>query len=242
MITTAADLAGSEAKQREAAAEAQHERWAHWPIHWSGIWAGALASIAAVVLFGLIGLAVGAHLLTPEHRVVDLKKLGFGALAFSVCAAFFAFVIGGWVAAKISGILRSEPAMLHGAIVWLLTLPFLFAFSGMGAAGAMGGWYAGMNTTPAAVPYDRPEALGPNATEAERLQYRTDMTDYQSKVKQWRDETPRATRNAALGSITALLLGLIGSVVGGWMASGEPMNFSHHRTRPAPRSQLLEHL
>ena len=25
--------------------------------------------------------------------------------------------------------------------------------------------------------------------------------------------------------------GLIGSVLGGWMASGEPMTFTHHRTR-----------
>jgi hypothetical protein len=30
-------------------------------------------------------------------------------------------------------------------------------------------------------------------------------------------------RNNALGALTALLLGLIGSVLGGWMASGKPM-------------------
>jgi hypothetical protein len=39
------------------------------------------------------------------------------------------------------------------------------------------------------------------------------------------------TRNVALGAVTALLLGLIGSVIGGWWATGEPMNFTHHRTR-----------
>jgi hypothetical protein len=27
------------------------------------------------------------------------------------------------------------------------------------------------------------------------------------------------------------LLGLIGSVIGGWMASGEPMTFTHYRRR-----------
>jgi len=40
-------------------------------------------------------------------------------------------------------------------------------------------------------------------------------------------------RNGALGALTALLLGLVGSVVGGWMASGEPMTFTYHRTRAA---------
>jgi hypothetical protein len=33
-------------------------------------------------------------------------------------------------------------------------------------------------------------------------------------------------RNNALGALTVLLLGLIGSVLGGWMASGQPMTFS----------------
>jgi hypothetical protein len=32
-----------------------------------------------------------------------------------------------------------------------------------------------------------------------------------------------AARNSALGAITALLLGLIGSVIGGWLGSRKPM-------------------
>jgi len=38
-----------------------------------------------------------------------------------------------------------------------------------------------------------------------------------------------AARNAALGALTALLLGLVGSVVGGWMGSGERMTL--HRSK-----------
>lgn len=40
-----------------------------------------------------------------------------------------------------------------------------------------------------------------------------------------------AVRNGALAGVFALLLCLVGSVVGGWMASGEPMRFSHYRRR-----------
>jgi hypothetical protein len=43
--------------------------------------------------------------------------------------------------------------------------------------------------------------------------------------------SPEAVRNTALAALTAVLLGLIGSVIGGWMASGEPMTLMHHRTR-----------
>ena len=38
-----------------------------------------------------------------------------------------------------------------------------------------------------------------------------------------------AMRNAALGSVTALLIGLVGGVIGGWMASGEPMTVTARR-------------
>ena len=45
------------------------------------------------------------------------------------------------------------------------------------------------------------------------------------------------TRLAALGAVTALLIGLVGSVIGGWMASGEPMSLTSYRTRPATMHQ-----
>jgi MFS family permease len=45
--------------------------------------------------------------------------------------------------------------------------------------------------------------------------------------------SPDAIRDTALAALTSLLIGLIGSVIGGWVASGEPMTFSHHRTRQA---------
>jgi hypothetical protein len=34
-------------------------------------------------------------------------------------------------------------------------------------------------------------------------------------------------------------LGLVGSVIGGWMASGEPMTFTYYRTRAAQGRQAM---
>jgi hypothetical protein len=153
------------------------------------------------LLIGLIGSAVGAH---ETSRYVDWKKVRFIGLVFSVAGAFFAFVVGGWVSARIAGIRRSEPAILHGAIVWLLALPILVVLIALGGAGHYGGWYGGLSGSPAwstAVP----AAVDP--------------------------EVAKGLRNTAMATVTALLVGLIGAVVGGWMASGEPMTFSHHRTR-----------
>ena len=200
-------------------AESRYERWHHWPVNWSAIWVGALAALSAALVFGLIGVAVGAHLLGPEHRVVDLRKTSLGALVFGVCGAFFAFVIGGWVAGKVAGILRSEPAMLHGAIVWLVATPLLVVLVGLGAGSLFGGWYAGLGGTPAGA--------------AARTEPGASASDGVKDVEQLKKDAAQATRNAALGALTALLLGLVGSVIGGWMACGEPMTLTYHRNRPA---------
>ena len=40
-------------------------------------------------------------------------------------------------------------------------------------------------------------------------------------------------RNSALAAAVAMLLGLLGATLGGWMASGEPMTLGHYRRRTA---------
>jgi hypothetical protein len=217
-------------------AERYYEKWAHCHVNWTAIFVGALAAFATVLLFGLVGVAVGAQLIGPEHRLVDLKKFGIEALIFGVCGAFFSFVVGGWVAGKIAGILHSEPAMLHGAIVWLVTVPMVVAAASFGAGNLLGGWYSGLgnfqsSATAANSPFVQPERPGATASPEEMSAYRAQVAEYQRNIKQWNEETPKVTRNTALGAVTALLLGLVGCVVGGWMASGEPMNFSHYQTR-----------
>ena len=174
--------------------------WTAWPVAWSAIWVGTLTALAVGLLIGLVGFAVGAQ---EVSRYVDWKKLHLLSLIFSVGGAFFAFVAGGWVAARIAGRRRSEPAILHGTIVWLLALPILLALAAFGALGHFGGWYGGLSGVPSWVT----AAATPDP------------------------DLATATRNNALATAAALLIGLIGAVIGGWMASGEPMTFTHYRTR-----------
>ena len=42
---------------------------------------------------------------------------------------------------------------------------------------------------------------------------------------------PDVVRNTALAALTTILVGLAGAVIGGWIASGEPMTLGHHRSR-----------
>ena len=54
--------------------------WTRWPVHWSGIWVGALAALATALVFGLVGTAVGAHQVGPARAIVRLTDVGLGAL------------------------------------------------------------------------------------------------------------------------------------------------------------------
>ena len=176
----------------------QDQEWVVWPIAWSAVWVGALTALAVGTLIGLIAYAVGAN---EAADYVDWKKLHLIGLIFSVGGAFFSYVAGGWVAARIAGRVRSEPAILHGAIVWLLSIPGLLILGALGGAGHVGSWYGGLSAV---------------ATGATRLS---------------NEQMAEALRNNSLATAAALLIGLVGAVLGGWMASGEPMTFTHHRTR-----------
>jgi hypothetical protein len=180
----------------------QYSEWDRWPVAWSAIWVGALTALAVGLIIGLLGFALGAN---EVSRTVDWSKLRLIGLIFSVGGAFFAFVAGGWVAARVAGIRRSEPAMLHGGIVWLATIPLLILFAALGALGQFGGWYGALAGTPSWAAAAASASADPDLAEA--------------------------TRNNALATAVALLLGLVGGVIGGWMASGEPMTFTHYRTR-----------
>jgi len=176
---------------------------APWLVNWSAVWVGALAMLTVGLIFGLMGIALGAY---QEARIASWHKFQMWALVLSVCGAFFSSVVGGWTAGKILGDRLAERAMLHAAIAWVLTVPMLLVLASLGAAGYFGVWYHGLAGTPVWVTP-------------------TVVADPQAAAIM--------ARNGALGALTALLLGLVGSVVGGWMASGEPMTFTYHRTRAA---------
>ena len=166
---------------------------------WSGIWVGALTSVVAVVLFGFIGTAVGAHKAGVEGRVTEWSGVGFFALAFAILASFWAFALGGYIAVRIAGVRVPETAVLYGAITFVIATVVLLALASQ-AAQYLNGWYSGLAPGPAAQPAVPGQPVDPNIA--------------------------KAARNSALAAAASMLIGLMGGVIGGWMGSGEPMVLS----------------
>ncbi len=172
-----------------------------WPVHWSSVSVGALAAIAVVVLFGFIGMAMGAHQLSTG--TTSPEAAGFGGLILSVLGTFLAFGTGGWTAGKLAGVRGAKQAMLQGACVSLTAIPVLLVLAAIGAVVDAGSWYVRLVST--AMPGESPD---PAAL--------------------------LATRNAALGAAAAMCLSLVGSLIGGWLASSERLAMSDRRAREIP--------
>jgi len=185
---------------REGGAVVREDSWTAWPVYWSPVIVGALASVVAVVLFGVIGTALGSWKAGNEGRVTDFSGVGRVAVAYAVFASFFAFVIGGWVTARIAGIRRAEPAILHAAIAFLVATVVLLVMASFGGA-VFNGWYVGLAPSPA-VPTPAGQPVDPTVA--------------------------KAAAAGATVAAAALLIGLAGSVVGGLMGSGERMDFSFY--------------
>jgi len=179
--------------------------WRGWHLDWSAVWAGALAMLVTAALFSLISLAVGAQK-AVDARVLKWADVPLATIAFSVFGAFLASAIGAWVAARMSGARLAEPAILHGVVAWLVLMGIVMTLATIAGAHTFAGGYLG-NLTPPGAPAPAAGAAGavdPN--------------------------TAIAIRNAAAGSVLGILIGLMGAVVGAWIASGEPMTFRHYRT------------
>lgn len=166
---------------------------------WSGIWVGALSAVVAAVLFGFIGTGIGAHAAGVEGRVTSWNGIGFAALAYAVFSSFLAFVLGGYIAVRIAGVRVPETAALYGAITFVLATVILLALASQ-AAQYLNGWYSGLAPAPVAQPAAPGQPVDPNVA--------------------------KAARNSAVAAATAMLIALMGGVIGGWMGSGEPMVLS----------------
>lgn len=145
---------------------------------WSPIWVETLAALATGLVIGLIGFAIGAH---QAAEIADWRKVRFISLVFNVGDAFFAFVVGGWVAARLGGFRRAESAVLHAAVMWALTLPLLLLLAALGGTARLGAWYGGLAAAP---------AWALTAVQDPRL--------------------AELARNTSLATLAALLLGLVG--------------------------------
>lgn len=120
--------------ERGAPVMVEREVWQAWPVYWTAVWVGALAAIAVAMIFGLIGVAIGAHKVGTAGQITKWSQVGLGTSAWSILGSFFSFVAGGWAAASVAGIRRAEAAMCTTLSPGLSPCPCWLSSSGWARA------------------------------------------------------------------------------------------------------------
>ena len=109
-------------------------------IAWSAIFAGVVLVFAIELLLNALGAGVGLSLVQPDSGGgPSAGAFGAGAGLWLLVCTVLAFVFAGFAAARLAGAPSHFDGMLHGLVVWGLTLLLALYMLGSAAGGLIGG-------------------------------------------------------------------------------------------------------
>ncbi len=86
------------------------------PISWPAIFASLAVCLSVMLLMTLAGVALGLSL--TEVTLEDSRAISLNAAIWQAVSMLVAAIIGGYVAARLSGMRRTADGVLHGAVAW----------------------------------------------------------------------------------------------------------------------------
>ncbi len=197
-------------------------------LHWGAVIAGALVALAAHVVLGLVGAAIGF-----AAEPADSGALGAGAAIWALLTPFVATAIGAWIAVRMAAEFDAAGSNLHGVVVWAIGLLAGALFlAGTLASGAMSaGTMASGNAGAMRQMMGGRQAVDPNSPRA------------QLGAERASDAAGKAAAAAAGGAAMAAIAGLLGAFAGASVARqrregrGLGWRIAVHRTEGAARSR-----
>lgn len=207
-------------------------------VRWGPILAGLFTAISSLIVFAVLGLAVGLSTVDAQSGV-GMREFGIGAGWWGAISALLAFLIGGFVAGCTASLVRGTPhGAVNGLLVWAVAIPMLlFLLAGgvgsiLGTAGQVAGTAAQAAAPVAgqAVQGTSPDVLGAQATmAADAIQQQAAAAQQQIAATVTPERVEAAAQRAAPGAwwtLVSLLIALGAAVVGGlaggrWHANRE---------------------
>lgn len=156
-------------------------------MHWGSVVAGFFVALSVMALLTALGAAIGATAYDPGD---DARRFGIGTGIWALISALVSFIVGGFVAARLSGHTDRQNGLFHGFMVWAVTIPLLAFLVGSGIT-----------------------RLASGAA-------RTDMTPNIGAVDNRNaDDAKSAAMKAAWGALASLLLGMGAASLGGHLGA-----------------------
>lgn len=102
-------------------------------LRWGGIFAGLSVGIACNLLLLLVGVSIGLGVFDVNKMATPGNAGSIAAMIWNIVTMIVAAFVGGYVAARSSGMHRASDGVLHGAVAWGVTM-LLSAFMATSAA------------------------------------------------------------------------------------------------------------
>jgi hypothetical protein len=187
-------------------------------LHWGPLWAGLLSALTTLFLLSLLGAALGLSSLNAATAAAQggaPPDAGRNSALWEGLSGILAFLLGGYVAARVAHLLDRSWGAFHGAMVFMLALPLVLWLAGQGLGavlGTLGSVASGLNVAAG-------QAAG--AAGQAGAAARTNPTAV--------GDAAAALRNGLWGSLLGSLLGLGASAVGGWLGSQHLLSLDRGR-------------
>lgn len=183
---------------------------------WSAIAAGVLAALATQILLSTIGGAIGVSATAVTENADAARGLGVGAGIWFVLSPLVSMFVGGMVASWLSRPVDRGVALLHGALVWCVSLVigafFIGALATTAVSGALG---TASSAATRAVNDDDGKSLRAEVKET-KAEAKARAKD--PEVKAAADDAANVGTGVAWASVLAMVLSLGSALLGASVA------------------------
>ena len=155
-------------------------------ISWGAIFAGVVIAVAVQLVMGILGTGIGLSMVDPvQGSTPGAAGFGIGAGIYWLITTIVALGAGGYAAARMSGVTEKFDALVHGLVVWGVTLILTLYL----LTSAVGGIIGGAFRTVGAVAGAAGSTVGAAAPKVAQVAG-VDETDVQNEAAKYLTETP----------------------------------------------------
>ncbi len=155
-------------------------------ISWGAIFAGVVIAVAVQLVMGILGTGIGLSMVDPvQGSTPGAAGFGIGAGLYWLITTVVALGAGGYAAARVSGVTEKFDALVHGLVVWGVTLLLTMYL----LTSAVGGIIGGAFRTVGAVAGAAGSTVGAAAPKVAQVAG-VDQNDVQAEAAKYLTETP----------------------------------------------------
>ncbi len=109
-------------------------------LSWGAVFAGVVIAVAVQLVLGILGAGIGLTMVDPvEGTTPGAAGFGIGAGIFWLITTVIALGAGGYAAARVAGVHDRFDALVHGLVVWGVTLILTLYLLTSAVGGIIGG-------------------------------------------------------------------------------------------------------